>query len=133
MASLKKSIKICDENWDALEAALDAVNGDSRYGRLTPDAVIAVADAAENRLYAMLGRRRDIEGASVFTNAGGNPLAWTTGACLLRKSGGWHLTTVYRAWTKVDACPDFSITLTSSQDLRAVEVLRTQYRIQEQP
>lgn len=129
-----KAIKVCEANKTAIEAALKAANGKAYdHAYTTYDEIESEANAAEKKLLALVPKSQ-APGAS-FASTSGNavPNAYkyarkATRIKLERRSAAWWLTEVEatEVYKEGGKC---RLTLTASQDAKAVSEIRARYSI----
>ena len=133
-----KAIKITPANKSAIETELAAANGKAEAHAYTSYTDIAdLAESANGRVLRILGAKKHIPGAVVTALSGdavSNAYArkgFSRAGTAIRlecRSTGWFLAAVSRCDVYTEGGYE-SLTLTAAQDVRAVVVLRTQYRI----
>lgn len=128
-------IKITNTNAAKIEAMLAAVNGRATEHTYLCGDLADLAISAEERLESLGIPKSMRAGAEVFAISGGAvPNAYkysrkATSARLVRRATGWFVAnvgsvTIWERGGKVD------LMLTEDQDAKAIETLRTGYRIQ---
>ena len=130
-----KPIKLTAQNFPKIQAALDVANGKATaHTIISASYVQSIADDIKKQLLRLLLTRTWLPGATAeYVSGSSVSSAYKygrdgTGVSFLFKSGGVFVTRVYR--TSVPAKGGYTrIALTPEQDGRAIDVLRTEYRV----
>jgi hypothetical protein len=130
-----KALKIELSNTTAIESALHSVNGRSAsHSYTTFEEVVKISERFEQRVYDILGSKKEMVGAVVRSESGSSVAKSYKGkrastvVVLERKSTGWFLVSINRGELWNDGGREY-LTLTAAQDARAVEVLRKNYAV----
>jgi hypothetical protein len=129
-------MKINLKDTDAVQAALDAVNGRATaHTYNTPYFVHVVAREAERELARFNVPKAARKGARYVSQSSGNlPKAYKytaigTTVTLERGASAWFLVDVAACDIRPGAAPFYRLTLTPDQDAAAVAALRKAYRV----
>jgi hypothetical protein len=131
-----KAIKITTENAAAIEAALAAANGRATEHTYTDfDEIAYLAKEAEKSLHRLLGAERHFKGAQYLSVSGAEvPKSYkyrrnATAVKIERKGAGWYLIAAWGVLVDYRGGRRDTLDLTSQQDQRAVERLRSGYSV----
>lgn len=133
-----KAIKINAANTDAIEAVLHAANGRaSGHTYTTASEILALAKQGNKELHNLLANKKLMKGATFTARSGdGLPSSYKYSRICTQISikcfgwDDWRLISVQ----SVTAYRDYShpvLTLTETQDERAIAILRCSYRIKQ--
>lgn len=130
-----KAIKITAANIVAIQAALAAINGRATQHTFSADEIVDVALAAEFKVIALLGNKKDVVGATVFAGSGDKlPNTYKYGRqvnqiTIERRSSGWWLVYICSFGTLDKSAGSTRLTLTPEQDAKAVARFKKSYGV----
>jgi hypothetical protein len=135
--TMKKAIRISEENIAAIEAALAAVNGKASTHCFTSfEEIAALAAVGEEKVADLLGAKKHAPGATLSARSGSAmPNSYDyrrkgTAVRLDRRATGWFLASVTETVLNNNGGGRPWVSLTPEQDARAVAVLRERYSVQ---
>jgi hypothetical protein len=130
-----KAIKINAANIQAIQAALVAANGKACTHTFTANEIVDVALAAEFKVIALLGNKKDAVGARMFASSGEklpNTYKWARQINMMRierRSSGWWLIELSNDTLNDKSAGSTRLTLTTVQDAKAVARFKKAYQV----
>jgi hypothetical protein len=130
-----KSIKINAANIQAITDALVAANGKACTHTFTANEIVDVALAAEFKVIALLGSKKDVVGARMFASSGDklpNTYKWARQINTMRierRSSGWWLIELSNDTLNDKSAGSTRLTLTAAQDAKAVSRFKKAYQV----
>lgn len=132
-------IKITEQNREAINAALNQVNGKATAHTFTSaSSVYAAARIAEDQLTSLCIPKAKRAGASAYAQSGYHVALShdysriVTGARMFRAASGWYLTSLHSCSTHDRTGGLTVLTLTESQDVMAVAQFRRGYNVRKE-
>jgi len=130
-------ILIDAKNVKKIMAELDRVNGKAiEHTYNTFSEIQGFVDAAEKKLFGLVGALKYMPGATLMATSGGGPVAnrykyqrIVTCVKFERCATGWFLIGVERDSLYPNQSGGWRLTLTLDQDARAVSILRSKYNV----